>query len=279
MADTCMYTLTSCIAPALPPIQTSRTAGVALSSRCCLASSALFAARTGSVSWSSMADVGFLSIMPSTGVRMALMRRSPSTTVAVSLSRSTNTSALMSTCVGHSSVLSAATSASNAAPVSLSLGAHDTAMVLCASSLTGRRRSNAATTSASVTSSAFFIQSHASTSAAVGRCMGSRCTIARNTWSSSLDTCQLSSPTRRYSRSMGSSSLESGVKRSPRPRSASAMLCLIRLMRPTPVSSSSTSPAAHMSAAGSRYIPSSSATTSLPMRPPRTASAGKMALS
>ena len=50
-------------------------------------------------------------------------------------------------------------------------------------------------------------------------------------------------------------------------------------MRPTPVRSSSTSPAAQISLAGSRYMPSSAATTSFPMRPCLTASAGKMPLS
>ena len=81
------------------------------------------------------------------------MRISPITAVAVSRSRSTNTSGWMFSSEGHSSDLSAPTRASNARVVSLSLGAQVTDIVLCASSLTGRRRSNAATTSASDTSS------------------------------------------------------------------------------------------------------------------------------
>jgi hypothetical protein len=86
-------------------------------------------------------------------------------------------------------------------------GAQVTLMVLCASSETGRLRSNAATTSASVTSFAFWIQSHRRISTADGRAIGSLCTIARNSWSSSGDTCHPAfslPPIRRYKRSMGS---------------------------------------------------------------------------
>ena len=93
----------------------------------------LFAAATGSVPGSNIAAVGFLTMMPSTGVRMARMRISPITAVAVSRSRSTNTSGWMFSSEGHSSDLSAPTRASNARVVSLSLGAQVTDIVLCAS--------------------------------------------------------------------------------------------------------------------------------------------------
>ena len=169
-------------------------------------------------------------------------------------------------------------SAAKAVAVSFRRGAQVTDMVLWASSLTGLRRSNAATTSASVTSSAFFIQSHANTSSALGRCIGSLCTSARNSWSSSGDT-RHPGPMSLYRRSIGASSLERGAKCSPRPRRASAMLCLILDMRPTPVRSNRTRPAAQMSADESRYMPSSAATTDSPIIPPRTASAGKIPLS
>ena len=85
IALTCVYTFTSCIARALPPIHTKRTTGVAFCSRSRTNHAAFFIAATGSTPGSTRV-VGFLAISLSTGVKMARMRVSPSTAVAVSRS-------------------------------------------------------------------------------------------------------------------------------------------------------------------------------------------------
>ena len=83
------------MAPALPPIHTNRTTGVWFISRSSRTASIRFAAATGSASpataspCANMFTVGFFSSKPSTGVKMARIRISSMTQVAVSRSLST----------------------------------------------------------------------------------------------------------------------------------------------------------------------------------------------